>query len=75
MICVSCAVVLGVQLLTSYLLHAPFLKPVDHYAVEVVHERRSRAAQAGIRWESFALAMAFVPSRMLLGGTKSTVTF
>ena len=48
--CVSCAVVLGVHLLTSCLLHAPFRKPVDHYAVEVVPdddvgERLSRGSQ------------------------------
>ena len=46
-----CAVVLSVQLLASYILHAPFLKPVDHYAVEVVPddvgERLSRGSQAG----------------------------
>ena len=48
--CVSCAVVLGVQLLMSCLLHAPSLKPVDDYAVEVVPdddvgERLSRGSQ------------------------------
>ena len=32
-------------------------------------------SRATKRWESFALAMALVPSRMLPGGANSTVDF